>query len=67
MTTASQTYQIQQHLLEGKSITPLDALTLYGSFRLGARINELRKSGMTIGTEIVKSGKSRFARYTLIK
>ena len=34
----SQSQQILEHLKQGKSITPLEALDQFGRFRLGARI-----------------------------
>ena len=56
---------ILQHLLYYKSLTPLEALNLYGCFRLSARILELRKKGYDIKTEnITKDGKT-FAEYSL--
>lgn len=57
---------ILAHLKSGRSITPLDALKLYGCFRLGARCHELKKMGYDIKTELVEvSGGARVARYTL--
>ncbi|MBR5874517.1 MAG: hypothetical protein IKY90_07295 [Oscillospiraceae bacterium] len=35
--------QILKHLQKHGSITPLEALQLYGCFRLGARVCDLRK------------------------
>lgn len=37
----SQTARILSHLLEGRSITALEALDLYGCFRLSARIKDI--------------------------
>lgn len=37
----SQEKQILLHLLEGNSITPIDALQRFGCFRLGARIYDI--------------------------
>lgn len=54
---------VLEHLIDGKSITPLDALNLYGCFRLGARVNDLRKQGYDIRTEMIKDGRKRYARY----
>ncbi len=42
-TTASQTSRILSYMLEGHSITPLEALDLFGCFRLGARIKDIEK------------------------
>lgn len=49
-------------------VTPLDALASVGSFRLGARIWELKSLGYDIETELARmpSGK-RVARYRLIE
>ena len=61
----SQTDAIREHLLTGRSITPLEALRQYGCMRLGARIEELRKSGMPIETTMdpdPQTGK-RYASY----
>ena len=60
----SQLSQIRRHLVERGSITPLDALHLYGCMRLGARIHELRKAGMRIDTHTPPKGK-RYAIYVL--
>lgn len=46
------------------SITPLEALTAFGCFRLAAVICKLRKAGIDIDTEINTDGK-HFAIYTL--
>lgn len=49
----SQKELILSHLLEGKSITPLEALDLFKCFRLGARIWDLKKEGHDIKSELV--------------
>ena len=38
----TQLYSIRKHLLQGKSITPLEALARYGCLRLSAHIFTLR-------------------------
>ena len=61
----TQLENIRQHLNSGKPITALDALNLYGCFRLSAHIFTLRNEGMNIVTErIVRNGKW-FAQYSL--
>lgn len=60
---------IKEYLESGKSITPIDALNLFGCFRLGARIADLKKQGMAIRTDIIndpRNGK-RYASYRLVK
>lgn len=62
----SQTRQILEHLEAGNAITPIDALSLFGCFRLGARIFQLRELGYNIITkEKVINGK-HFAEYSLL-
>lgn len=58
---------VRAHLESGRSITPLEALRLYGSFRLGAIIYVLRERGLDIRTEFVRNErtKSRYAKYSL--
>ena len=49
-----------------KSITPIEALELYGCFRLAARIADLREQGHSIVTSVIHNGNGkRFARYSL--
>ena len=64
----SQTVAIREYLLQGHSITPMDALELFGCFRLGARIADLKKMGMNIKSEIRKdeSTGKRYSRYWLV-
>ena len=52
-------------LLEGRTITPLDALNKYGCFRLAAVIFDLKAEGHDIATKMVSNGKKRFAEYKL--
>ncbi len=49
----TQNKQIQQHLESGRTITPLDALNLYGCLRLSARIFELRSKGLPVSMRLV--------------
>lgn len=39
----SQTSRILSYLLEGHSLTPIEALQKFGTFRLGARIKDIEK------------------------
>ena len=54
--------KVLTHLQTHGSITPLEALEKYGSFRLGALIFNLRKEGYDIKTNIVP--KKGYAKYT---
>lgn len=65
MILESQHESIRRHLESGRKITPLEALRLYGCFRLGARIFNLKKEGMEIKSEMIESDGKRFASYSL--
>ena len=63
----SQSALILEHLRSRGSITPLDALRLYGCFRLGGRIYDLKRAGHTIVTEMVEDNGKHYARYRLVE
>jgi hypothetical protein len=64
----SQCNDILNHMETQGSITALDALNLYGCFRLASRINDLRNRGHDICTnEITLDNGKTIASYTLIK
>ena len=52
-------------LLKRGPVTPLDALSKLGCFRLAARVRELREEGHPIVTHIEHHGDKDFARYEL--
>lgn len=62
----TQQEQILNHLKYRGPITPLAALNLYGSFRLGAVIFNLKALGHNIKTDMVSNGRKHFAKYTLV-
>lgn len=65
-TLQSQADAILAYLKSGNGITPIDALNLFGCFRLGARIADLKKRGYDIVTERVKvEGGKYVAKYHL--
>lgn len=61
----NQTQSILEYLKKGNSLTPLDSLHIFGCFRLGARIFDIKKMGFNIKTEMVIEGKKHFAKYSL--
>ena len=67
LSKGAQMEAILNHLKTGASITPLDALRLFGCFRLGARVWDLKARGHNITAEIVKdpSTGKRYASYKL--
>jgi hypothetical protein len=60
----SQKDKILTYLLSGKTLTPLDALKMFGCFRLGARIFDLRAAGYKI--ENVGADEANYAAYRLV-
>jgi sulfur transfer protein SufE len=65
--TDSQTALIKGWLLNGRSITQLDALNMFGCFRLAARIADIREQGVNIMTEMITVNDKRIASYYLEK
>tara|TARA_R110000796_G_scaffold150593_1_gene267299 strand:- start:142 stop:357 length:216 start_codon:yes stop_codon:yes gene_type:complete len=66
----SQKENIRTALKGGHRITPFDALQWFGCARLAARIQELRREGMDIVTEMKHNrasaeGKKSFACYSM--
>ena len=61
--TETQNKKIRAHLLSGKSITPIEALNLYGCFRLAARIRNLKDQGVDIDKIMVDVGRKKVAMY----
>lgn len=51
----TQNRQILAHLQSGKRLTGLDALSLFGCFRLGARIYDLKQDGHAINSRSIST------------
>jgi hypothetical protein len=64
--TDSQNSQILNHLMTCGTLTPMDALNLFGCFRLSARVRELKDKGFNIKTEMVVIGEKKVAKYSMI-
>lgn len=59
---------ILKYLQAGHSLTPLEALRMFGSMRLGARIFELKAAGHKIESEPFKDENGKhYARYYMIQ
>jgi hypothetical protein len=65
MNTESQEQGILRYMQVGCSITPLAALQLFGCFRLGARIYDLKQKGHVIERKLVIRQGKRVASYRL--
>lgn len=55
---------VWRHLKTFGRLTPLDALTLYGIFRLSARVYDLKKDGKKIKMTLIEQNDKRYALYT---
>lgn len=64
-TNKSQSFRIYQFMRKGKGITPLQALSQFGCFRLAARIHELRGKGIKIKTTNVVRNNKQIAQYSI--
>jgi hypothetical protein len=63
----AQTEMVLDHL-RAKPITSLEALHLYGCFRLAARVYDLRQDGHEIHTNRVETGNGKvIAEYVLLR
>ena len=60
----SQKTKIREHLRFYGSITPLEALNLFGCMRLSQRIRELKDEGLEI-TTLINTGKKKYAIYVI--
>lgn len=70
MAKLNQREMIIRHLEAFETITPMEAMQEYGIMRLASRIDELRKEGYIIDTEMVHgynrfTEKTRYAKYSL--
>lgn len=62
----SQTRQIIDHLQDGNSLSPIEALNMFGCFRLSARIHDIKQLGFDVKTDIVLAGGKRYAKYSFL-
>jgi hypothetical protein len=61
---SKQCQQVLSHLQSGKPITALEALNLYGIFRLASRIHDLKKHGVEIQSwEIETDNGKKISQY----
>lgn len=60
--------KLRQHFLSGRSLTQLEAIGLYGAFRLAARVHDLKREGMKFDTQIKRDPMGNpYAVYSLRK
>lgn len=56
----TQCAQIKKWLEEGKSITSLEALKMFGCMRLASRVFDLRERGLDITTTKIKTESGKY-------
>lgn len=61
----SQNEQILAHLQAGHTLTHAEAMRRYGIGRLAARVEELRRRGHAIATEMAHEGSKQWAVYRM--
>lgn len=62
----TQNKAILKHLEAGNTITAIEALKMFGCFRLSARIFDLKDQGHDIASELVFENGKKFSNYYLI-
>ena len=64
--TQTKTHMVFEHLVSGKTLTAMEALALFGVFRLASIIHNLRGEGYAIKTEHrFDTNGTAYARYSL--
>ena len=63
----SQNVKILNAFKAGIKLTPTDALSLFGCFRLASRIHDLKKYGYAIEKERVKTASGKIVQSYFIK
>lgn len=64
-TIKSQNERILDYLKQGYAITAVEALGMFGCFRLAARISDLRRIGYRINSNSINSNGKRYVSYQL--
>ena len=63
----SQKLQVLLFLQSGRELTPLQALEMFATNRLAARVLELKAEGWPIATRMVRNGRKTHAAYRLCR
>jgi len=61
----SQSDLILFHMMDGSTLTSLEALKKFGCFRLAARIGDLKKDGHKIQKRTITVNKKKIAQYRI--
>ena len=57
--SASQKARILAYMQAGNRITPLEALTMFGTLRLGARIADIKDDGIDVKSQFVTTSTNK--------
>ena len=63
----TQKYKILHHMFTIGAITGLDALRLYGCFRLPARIADIKRAGLIVYKRTLNINGKRIAEYRVVE
>jgi hypothetical protein len=63
----TQVKQILTYLLSHNTLTGLEALRLFGCFRLPARIADIKKLGLIVHKRLISVNGKRIAEYRLVE
>ena len=61
-TSLSQKKRILAWMLKGHSITPLEALNMFGCLRLGARIADIKEMGFDVKSHFVSTATQKHVK-----
>ena len=65
MKTDSQKSAILAYLQSGRTLSPIEALNMFGCFRLGARVYDLKQEGHNIQMKLSR-GDKKYAEYRIV-
>lgn len=65
MDKSTQETQILAYMMNGHTITPLEALNQFGCMRLGARIFDLKHKGINIESKMIERNGKHFSGYSI--
>ena len=62
----TQKEKIKNLLKSGQGLTPMEALKLFGCFRLASVVHKLKSEGMKIETSIINDVDRTYAKYYMV-
>lgn len=59
--------KIYYYLLSGQSMTALECLKIFNSFKMSSRVSELKAEGYLISSETIVKNNKHYSRYFMTK